>query len=862
MSIGSIFGFGGNKKVKKVNNRFNKKTEEEPEVLEDDDAIVKERRFQKQCFLIENMEKFHGFNRKHLYDKLAIINGEPSVITNELTKRPGVERLFEISPAQLSLLVPTLRIFKVEYADENDRVGVDRELKFDSYLSRSSVDAITASGRGRPNSVGIEKFTWDYFGKNPAEATTNIKASLSIFIQNIESLGLQDESGDSDVEGTLDSDNSTVQGEARITDLFIFSKREIQEGKGCKSKRTYNPKHFRIKAIVGWAVPPKNDLIDPELMQVIGSLQTVLMLDLTRHSLDFREDGTLTLTADYIGSVESSINHPSTDILNIGEDLKEREQELSDRKNRSKCKEDPNVEDPDIKGDRDEKDIEEERGEIEGLRSKDRIKKYRRLLQTIKDTKRIFFVDVPRSSLGITESGDQIAREKPKKDDTSEEEEKKSKEDPPEEDKGPDIEPQKAETAEPIDKALEEGAKEQAEEEPSVEEAREEIIENLDNEILNETSKRVNKNNIRINFIYFGDIMNSVLEVLDARGSAVPENTRLLMGPMIFHDNRGDKGSNTQKRMVNLADIPISLELFTHWWTSKVLKPGGITNYFLKQFIRDAIQDLIFASIKGGCNRSSLSQSTLMGLNVIVTKGKGPRGSKPRIENGTRVTVDDISDNQQAPLPPGAERKTNQGLHHYIFIFSSAEAADMFQGNREEDFRRGIYHLGIGEERGLLRSVKFSQVGQKYQKEANYERDGADVENFFRERYNAKVELFGNVLFYPGSQVYINPSVVGLGNPKSRNSLVRRLGIGGYYIIKGVSNSISSAGFQTTLDCVHENRGEGTEKTPRELPADGANGFLGTVAESLGIGGDGKGKQKSVDSPILGGLGFPGASEG
>jgi len=101
-----------------------------------------------------------------------------------------------------------------------------------------------------------------------------------------------------------------------------------------------------------------------------------------------------------------------------------------------------------------------------------------------------------------------------------------------------------------------------------------------------------------------------------------------------------------------------------------------------------------------------------------------------------------------------------------------------------------------------------------------------------------------------------------LGNPKSRNSLVRRLGIGGYYIIKGVSNSISSAGFQTTLDCVHENRGEGTEKTPRELPADGANGFLGTVAESLGIGGDGKGKQKSVDSPILGALGFPGASEG
>ena len=815
---------------------------EDPKLVEGDENIAKERRFQKQCFLIRNMEKFHAFNKSHLYDKLAVINGEPSIVTNELTKRANVEKLFNITPAQLSLLVPTLRIFKVEYPNESSREGVDIEIKFDSHLSRNDIDQITSEKSGRPNGVGIQSFNWEYYGKNPAEQMTNIKATLSIFFQNIEALG---------EEGTLDQDNSTIQGRASFTDLFVFSKRMIKEGEGCRAKSSYNPKHFRIKAIVGWALPPKNDLIDQDLRQLLGSLQTVLMLDLTKHSLDFKEDGTLVLTADYIGSVESSINHPSTDILNIGETdkIKEKEKALSDRK---KCKEDKTVDDPDLQGNEDENDVEEDKEEVQGLRAKDRIQKYRRLLQKIKDTKRIFFVDIPRASIGITESGDQLARKQP-----TEEEQKESKEDPPKHDTGPDIEPQKAETTEPIDSALEAGAEEQAEDQPSVKEAAEEVKDKLDTDILNESNKRVDKNNVRINYIYFGDLINSVLEVLDKADSPVPENTRVLMGPLVFYDKRGGNGSNTQRRMVNLSDVPISLELFTQWWTDKVLKPGGLTNYFLKQFIRDAIQDLIFAAIKGGCRSANLSQTHRIGLNVITTRGKGPNGSIPRIDVGTRMSVEDIADNQQAPLPPGAERKPNTGIHHYLFVFSSSEPADMFNGNRTEDFRRGIYHLGIGEESGILKSVKFSQVGQKYLKEANYERDGAGVENFFRERYNADVDLVGNVLFYPGSQVYINPSIVGLGNPKSRNSLVRRLGIGGYYLVKDVKNSIDPSGFQTSISCIHQSRGEGTEGTPKELegPPSGGGGLAGGVKKLFGLGGGGV--DKRVEAP-LGGIKIPG----
>lgn len=810
-----------------------------PEIIDDQEKAERERRFQKQCFLIENMEKFHSFNRRHVYSRFAAINGEPSVITNELTKRANIEKLFEVTPQQLSLLVPTLRIFKVQYKDENDKVGEDFELEFESHLSRASVNKITSDRGGRPNEVGIESFEWEYFGKNPAEATTNIRATLSIFFQNIEALGS---------EGTLDKDNSTQNKKASFTDLFVFSKRQIKEGEGCRTKLKYNPKNFRIKAIVGWALPPKNDLIDKDLRMLLGSMQTVLMLDLVQHKLNFNENGTLTLTAEYIGSVENSLNHPDSDILNIGENVKEREKKLAER---LKCSKESEVDDPDLRGDQEEKDIEEEKDEVEGLKAKDRLVKYRRLLQSIKDTGRMFFVDIPKSSIGITDTDDQLSRK----------EQAKRREDPPDGKKGPDIKPQKAETdGTVVDKALEDGASEQAVEQTESQSDVASAFEDV-SDILSEASERVDKNSVRINFVYFGDIINSVLEILEQPFNPTPGNTRVLMGPLVFYDNRGAASSNTQKRMINLADVPISLELFTSFWTNKVLKPGGINRYFLKQFIRHAVDELIFAAIKGGCTKANLKQQNKIGISVIPTRGTGPGGAQPRIEVGTRVTVDDIADNKIQPIPPGLERKTNRGIHHYIFIFSSSEPPDMFTGNREEDFKRGIYHLGIGEERGILKSISFEQIQQKYLKEANFERDGADVENFFRERYNASIELFGNVLFFPGSQLFVNPTVVGLGangDSSKRNSLIRRLGIGGYYIVKDVKNTIDTSGFKTSIGCVHVNRGEGKEATPKELEGSesGLNGAITDGVKKL-FGFDDNGGDKAVDSP-LGGIKIPG----
>ena len=51
--------------------------------------------------------------------------------------------------------------------------------------------------------------------------------------------------------------------------------------------------------------------------------------------------------------------------------------------------------------------------------------------------------------------------------------------------------------------------------------------------------------------------------------------------------------------------------------------------------------------------------------------------------------------------------------------------------------------------------------------------------------------------------LYINPSIAGLGDiKKDKNSLARQMGLGGYYMVLGVSNTIDDSGWRTNISAV------------------------------------------------------------
>ncbi len=91
--------------------------------------------------------------------------------------------------------------------------------------------------------------------------------------------------------------------------------------------------------------------------------------------------------------------------------------------------------------------------------------------------------------------------------------------------------------------------------------------------------------------------------------------------------------------------------------------------------------------------------------------------------------------------------------------------------------------------------------------------------------YSATITMVGNTLFFPGSQIFIDPTTIGFGDPRAYNSAAFRIGLGGYYTVLSVNHSFNGPEYTTTLDCSF-----GSWKEDR------GGGMLAQVtAEGLGI---------------------------
>ena len=82
--------------------------------------MAKQQLFDEQSFLIEYSNTFLkniGTNGKEAqpmaYEHLIQVTGDPTGMTNKLMDLPKMDILNNLSPAQLSLLVPMFRIYKV-----------------------------------------------------------------------------------------------------------------------------------------------------------------------------------------------------------------------------------------------------------------------------------------------------------------------------------------------------------------------------------------------------------------------------------------------------------------------------------------------------------------------------------------------------------------------------------------------------------------------------------------------------------------------------------------------------------------------------------------------------------------------------
>jgi hypothetical protein len=129
---------------------------------------------------------------------------------------------------------------------------------------------------------------------------------------------------------------------------------------------------------------------------------------------------------------------------------------------------------------------------------------------------------------------------------------------------------------------------------------------------------------------------------------------------------------------------------------------------------------------------------------------------------------------------------------------------DMLMGDAIEDREAGIYHFQIGADRGLLKKATFTRTDAPGLREGRINRDRTAGAEQLRELYNVTLSLFGAPIIKPGQLIYVSPSPLGFGDPRSINSAARFLGIGGYHMVTSVQSTIDTSGYSTTVKALHQ----------------------------------------------------------
>ena len=773
---------------------------------------VTEEEFNEQAYLLFNYEQIAKGNFNETYKNFVQLSGNPSVLLSKLLGS-GVGAFFSITPAEMALLVPKIRLYKTVISSNGKETDI--EIPFNETQDNLRLETITRNREQRGSGVGLKSFDWEDLGTNPGDTGKAFKATLTMIFASIADIFVSFGKG---VE------------EVTYADLIRFAPRALT------NKDTYNDSSFRIKAQVGWQVPnTATEVIKKSLKEALENSFVTLFLTLTNHQIDIKENGSVLVTAEYMGAIEGKMLSPDTNILYIGrnneEALKQKDRTIRgfnkqlEKKSEhyAKAKKDDGF----FSGNSDAHELvveEEETRRLlnEAILSQDafakenRLQSYSNLFREIYNRKRAFSIDVDVSSIEL------FARLR------------KEKFDP--DLKKDELEKEKIKILDKFRKEFEKVAPTPYCAGPEAfnnslaskenmaglvvadEEKRQKAINEKAN-MFSSALKPQESNKHRINFIYFGDLVDAALQIMfnkldepqdnvdpiiaAAKRSSI-ENFRFILGSFQFHDIKTDKIYN-----IDLSDVPISLTLFNVWFLKKVIEPGK-PSYLLRDFLRDVCAELIVKSLSPtGLGAFSKALRNRVSISVFSLNGgpKNPLHSSKDTRGSRRIHINDIGSATDGVKYSADPSNTLQ----YLMIYVTGLPTREMRGEQSKDMANGVPHFVVGSDRGPMKKLSFTRVNMPYVKESRILNSEAIKEGdvFFSEPYNAKIELMGTPHLKPGMLIYIEPSSIGFPDsvPKAK-----RLPLGGYHTIIKVLSKIESGRFNTTIDTNWEAFGEGTEE--------------------------------------------------
>jgi len=799
--------------------------ETEPVISDNEDAASQhQERFNQQCYLMDHWRTYcNKKNNPGGFRHFTCIDAPPTELIQKLTSGLGRQEFMNITTGQTSLLTPKIKLFKVLLKPDGKPIsGLGQEIIFRTHYDEATISDITSNKTIRGDAVGLKELTYELYDAGSKEmAGRRQNVTIKFFAESLAALAKKAPNG------------------AAPLELAIASSKYTEDTKG---NLVPNSERYAMKLVYGWAIPKENQEFIPKgvKMALEASVQT-LMLTLKDHSISWNENGSVELELEYEGYIDTKLDEVQRNILWPDPKVKAKLQEAELKAAQAGKKEEEAKKEQEEAGkeqakeeaaggssgffssstqkedalkkseDGLEKAAEEKKAsdeELANLRAVDKTAKYRRLLSELEKFNKIWYVDVDAAQIGLMQEGGRISDREVRMDMSKTRVAAKSQEEidkmSPEEkekyqkDLAKSSEAQENEKAAPPQRggsatALQGGSEaiqKAGQEKESAD--KEEELEKFSK--ANKTQKGKEENKVRINYMYFGDILSVVLSV-SYSGKQLP--IRYLLGSLSFTDPRTGR-----KERINIADIPVSLNLFTEFWIKNVVSQTREI-YTIKQFIQASVKELIVAALGDGCYDGAGNTTTSVNNVSFTTFGAQTKqgGSDPLGPKSTK-RISEAHLNNLAPFPnstsdvKGSPQFAKPTDHYeYLFVYCASWSSRELRENKQEDNARGIYHIAVGQDRGPVKKIAFEKSDIPYQRTAALA-GGSSTYSRLAAAYKAGVSMIGNTLFMPGNYVYIAPTSMGLSR-----STASELGLGGYYVIGKLSGKVDSSGWTCDVGC-------------------------------------------------------------
>ena len=271
------------------------------------DQRAKEINSNEQYVIAQSMKMYIDYyNKVHkasypIKNYTSIVGRNVQKTRSHLFGMQGMEQFMNMDTAKLSSLIPRVRLLQ-EIRTASGKVESEAEIIFDDY--QKDPEKITSSRGMRGSGAGLKNVSIDMEGDNIATSDRMYKVKLDLYFSSLDELFKK-------------RPKLTGNGSYQYVDMFKLPKgpadAELPESAKIRLLRMEYGYYPPSDSTISWTESEKT---------AIREAKRVLTLNLYKHSLDYNENGSVTVSLEYHGYTERRAM--KIDVFDLGLDINDR----------------------------------------------------------------------------------------------------------------------------------------------------------------------------------------------------------------------------------------------------------------------------------------------------------------------------------------------------------------------------------------------------------------------------------------------------------------------------------------------------------------------------------------------------------